>query len=102
MCFASRSKTLASSLNRTIWDIRLDEEAGKVWVHKPEFLSSTDYSATLTPAKVRLGKELPHTGSFLTNVLDRSTGAFTSDLQGLGAAPLNGICEIQSRSAPSA
>jgi hypothetical protein len=75
-----------SGLNRTIWEIRFDEEAGKVWVYKPEFRSSTEYSATFPPSKVRL---------------DRSTGAFTSDLEGLGAGPLNGICQIQSRSAPS-
>ena len=87
-----------SGLDGTIWEITLDEKAGKAWVYKPEFRSSTEYPASFTPQQVRFGKELPYTGSYLSNVLDRSTGALTSDIQGLAAPPLTGTCEIQANS----
>ncbi|QNI54421.1 hypothetical protein SynBIOSE41_01914 [Synechococcus sp. BIOS-E4-1] len=91
-----------SGVNRTFWEITLDEEAGKAWTYQPSFLSSTEYPAEFTSAKVRFGKELPHTGSYLFNVLDRSTGALTSDIPGLGAPPVTGTCEILANSTPSA
>ena len=91
-----------SGLNRTIWEIRFDEEAGKVWVYKPEFRSSTEYPATFTSEQVRFGKELPYTGSYLSNVLDRSTGALTSDIRGLAAPPLTASCELQAKTTPMA
>ena len=52
-----------SGLDGTIWEITLDEKAGKAWVYKPEFLSSTEYPASFTPEHMRFGKELPYTGS---------------------------------------
>ena len=87
-----------SGLDGTIWEVTLDEAAGKAWVYKPQFRSSTEYSATFTSEQVRFGKELPYTGSYLSNVLDRSTGALTSDIPGLAAPPLTGTCEIQANS----
>ena len=35
-----------SGLDGTIWEITLDEKAGKAWVYKPEFRSSTEYPAS--------------------------------------------------------
>ena len=90
-----------SGLDGTIWEIMLDEKAGKAWVYKPEFRSSTEYPASFTPEHVRFGKELPYTGSYLSNVLDRSTGALTSDIRGLAAPPLTATCEIQARTTPT-
>ncbi len=89
-----------SGLDGTIWEITLDEKAGKAWVYKPEFRSSTEYPASFTPEHVRFGKELPYTGSYLSNVLDRSTGALTSDIEGLAAPSLTGTCKIQANSTP--
>ena len=90
-----------SGLDGSIWVVTLDEAAGKAWVYKPEFRSSTEYPAIFTSEKVRFGKELPYTGSYLSNVLDRSTGALTSDIQGLAAPPLTGTCEIHANSTPT-
>ena len=90
-----------SGLDGTIWEITLDEKAGKAWVYKPEFRSSTEYPASFTPEHVRFGKELPYTGSYLSNVLDRSTGALTSDIRGLTAPPLTATCEIQAKTTPT-
>ena len=90
-----------SGLDGTIWEITLDEKAGKAWVYKPEFRSSTEYPASFTPERVRFGKELPYTGAFLSNVLDRSTGALTSDIRGLAAPPLTAACEIQVKTIPT-
>ena len=90
-----------SGLDGTIWEITLDEKAGKAWVYKPEFRSSTEYPASFTPEHVRFGKELPYTGSYLSNVLDRSTGALTSDIRGLAAPPLTATCEIQAKTTPT-
>ena len=90
-----------SGFDGTIWEITLDEEAGKAWVYKPEFRSSTEYPASFTPERVRFGKELPYTGAFLSNVLDRSTGALTSDIRGLAAPPLTAACEIQVKTIPT-
>ena len=91
-----------SGPDRTVWEITLDEEAGKAWVYKPAFRSSTEYPATFTPEKVRFGKQLPYTGSYLSNVLDRSSGALTSEITGLGAPPVTGICEMQANTTPTA
>ena len=91
-----------SGLDGTIWEITLDEKAGKAWVYKPEFRSSTEYPASFTPEHVRFGKELPYTGSYLSNVLDRSTGALTSDIRGLAAPPLTASCELQAKTTPMA
>tara|TARA_B100001079_G_C16066642_1_gene363776 strand:- start:32 stop:436 length:405 start_codon:yes stop_codon:yes gene_type:complete len=91
-----------SGVDGTIWEITLDEEAGKAWVYKPEFRSSTEYPATFTSEQVRFGKELPYTGSYLSNVLDRSTGALTSDIRGLAAPPLTASCELQAKTTPMA
>ena len=90
-----------SGLDGTIWEITLDEKAGKAWVYKPEFRSSTEYPASFTPEHVRFGKELPYTGSYLSNVLDRSTGALTIDIRGLAAPPLTATCEIQAKTTPT-
>ena len=90
-----------SGLDGTIWEVTLDEAAGKAWVYKPEFRSSTEYPATFTSEQVRFGKELPYTGSYLSNVLDRSTGALTSDIRGLAAPPLTATCEIQAKTTPT-
>ncbi|WP_136975572.1 hypothetical protein [Synechococcus sp. GEYO] len=90
-----------SGLDGTIWEITLDEKAGKAWVYKPEFRSSTEYPASFTPEHVRFGKELPYTGSYLSNVLDRSTGDLTSDIRGLAAPPLTATCEIQAKTTPT-
>ena len=91
-----------SGSDRTVWEITLDEEAGKAWVYKPAFRTSTEYPATFTPEKVRFGKQLPYTGSYLSNVLDRSSGALTSEIPGLGALPVTGICEMQANTTPTA
>ena len=90
-----------SGLDGSIWEITLDEEAGKAWVYKPEFRSSTEYPASFTSDQVRFGKELPYTGSYLSNVLNRSTGALTSDIRGLVAPPLTGTCKLQANSTPT-
>ena len=90
-----------SGLDGTIWEITLDEKAGKAWVYKPEFRSSTEYPASFTPEHVRFGNELPYTGSYLSNVLDRSTGALTSDIRGSAAPPLTATCEIQAKTTPT-
>ncbi len=86
---------------RTIWEITLDEEGGKAWIFKPAFRSRTEYPATFTKEIVRFGKTLPHTRSYLSNVLDRSTGAFTSDISGLGAPAVTARCEIHDNSSPA-
>ena len=91
-----------SGPDRTVWEITLDEEAGKAWIYKPAFRSITEHSATFTPEKVRFGKQLPHTGSYLSNVLGRSSGALTSEIHGLGAPPMTGICGMQANTTPMA
>ena len=90
-----------SGLDGTIWEITLDEKVGKAWVSKPEFCSITEYPASFTPEHVRFWKELLYAGSYLSNVLDRSTGALTSDIRGLAAPPLTATCEIQSKTTPT-
>ena len=91
-----------SGLDGKIWEITLDEEAFRAWVYKPEVHGSTEYPATFTPEQVRLGKELLHTGSYLSNVLDRPIGALTSEIRGLSAASLSATRELQAKTSPTA
>lgn len=91
-----------TGVDRTIWEITLDEEAGKAWVYKPAFRSSAEYPATFTTEEVGFGKQLPYMGPYLSNVLDRLTGALTSDIPGLGAPDVTAICEIHANSTTTA